>query len=456
MIVLVLACQDDQNILKEDDSVNGKEAKIRMMQEGLTCGDAMTFPVMVSTTQVGEVTVTVSEIGIDVLYDLSGGEWFLLDAKAFAGDCAEIPGLTVFPYEETFLQNDEVRDFTFSIPWEALPECGCILATATIGRFNAQSVLETSPVTIQSEYCQCLPPPADTVECEEVLNLPINVGGVQQGNTAIEVTTAGLKITVDLTAGEWFLQGLLVQAGDCADPGSGQTIERLYADNEEVRLDSVSIPADSLPECGCVHTVLTIARFNSITSQIETEVITLDANYCLCEEEEPGNLCTYTQGGWGATPEGNNPGTYLHANFDAAFPNDLVVGCTYTLTFTTAQAVTNFLPASGQPAALTASSVNPATIKNTLAGQVVALKLNTTFDAFDEDFSESGADLGDAVITTGTFAGWTVDELLAEAERALGGCGSQYTFSQLTDALTAVNESFNNCNGPGSGFIAFP
>ena len=53
---------------------------------------------------------------------------------------------------------------------------------------------------------------------------------------------------------------------------------------------------------------------------------------------------------------------------------------------------------------------------------------NVTFDAFDEDFSESGADLGDSVLTTGTFAGWTVYELLAGAERALGGCGSQYTF----------------------------
>jgi hypothetical protein len=447
MIILVLACQDDQNILKEDDSVMSQEARVRMLAEGLTCGDAQTFPLMVNATQVGEVTVTVTEGGIDVHYDLSAGEWFLLDAKAFAGDCAEIPNLTTFPYEETFLQNDEIRDFSFSIPWDGLPECGCIYTTATVAKFNAQSVLESYPVSVQTDYCNCAPTPPDSVKCEETLNLPITIDGVQQGNASIEVSEAGLNVKYDLTASEWFLLKLIIQAGECTDSvPSGQTIERLYIQNDEVRLDSALIPADSLPECGCFHSAITIGRFNSSTSQLETIVIDLDANYCLCEKPPGGgNLCTVTQGGWGADPHGQNPGTYLSANFEAAFPNDLVVGCTYTLTFTSAQAITNFLPQGGQAAALTTSYVNPPNIKNVLAGQVVALKLNVTFDAFDESFSESEADLGDAVVQSGTFEGWTVYEVLAEAERALGGCGSQYTFSQLNEALTAINESWDGC-----------
>src|SRR5690349_2149654 len=40
-----------------------------------------------------------------------------------------------------------------------------------------------------------------------------------------------------------------------------------------------------------------------------------------------GQLRTQTQGGWGAAPAGNNPGTYLHANFQAAFSDGLTVGC---------------------------------------------------------------------------------------------------------------------------------
>ena len=87
-----------------------------MSAEGLTCGEVASYPLMVNTTQAGNVTVTVTETGIDVHYDLSGGEYFMLDAKAFAGDCAQLPTGT-FPYEDTFLPDDEIRDFSFSIPW---------------------------------------------------------------------------------------------------------------------------------------------------------------------------------------------------------------------------------------------------------------------------------------------------------------------------------------------------
>lgn len=58
---------------------------------------------------------------------------------------------------------------------------------------------------------------------------------------------------------------------------------------------------------------------------------------------------TYTIGGWGAENL-NTPQThYLYQNFDAAFPNDLVIGCASgnTLTLTSAQEVTNFLPSGG-------------------------------------------------------------------------------------------------------------
>ena len=44
--------------------------------------------------------------------------------------------------------------------------------------------------------------------------------------------------------------------------------------------------------------------------------------------------------------------------------------------------------------------------------------------------------------TTGIFEGWTVSAVLAEAEKALGGCTSQYSLSDLNDALNAINESW--------------
>ncbi len=153
---------------------------------------------------------------------------------------------------------------------------------------------------------------------------------------------------------------------------------------------------------------------------------------------------TQTMGGWGAPPQGNNPGAYLHANFAAAFPGGLTVGCNRVLNLTTAQAVTDFLPSGSSPKKLqNAVYTNPGgSYKNVLAGQLVAATLSVTFDAYDADFAASEGAFGDLEIANGTFAGMTVSELLAIANAFIGNCASPYSASQLNSALTMVNESF--------------
>ncbi|MES2622190.1 MAG: hypothetical protein V4615_15170, partial [Bacteroidota bacterium] len=153
---------------------------------------------------------------------------------------------------------------------------------------------------------------------------------------------------------------------------------------------------------------------------------------------------TQTQGGWGQCHRnGNNPGTYLFANFSAAFPSGLTVGCTNTLTLTSAQAVCNFLPSGTRPKSLLSNLTDPSQgYQNVLAGQVVALTLNVMFDQYDLNFGASTTPLADFVITTGTFAGWTVQQLLDEANRILGGCTSSYNASQINDAVSSVNENY--------------
>src|SRR5215831_21344938 len=47
----------------------------------------------------------------------------------------------------------------------------------------------------------------------------------------------------------------------------------------------------------------------------------------LAQTFAPGDgFCTYTQGGWGAVPQGNNPGTILHNNFSTVFGGFVEVG----------------------------------------------------------------------------------------------------------------------------------
>jgi hypothetical protein len=166
---------------------------------------------------------------------------------------------------------------------------------------------------------------------------------------------------------------------------------------------------------------------------------------------------TQTMGGWGADPHGTNPAAYMYSKFALAFPNGAVIGCTNKVKLTTPQAVNAFLPCSGTPAVLPAgTATNPgASISNTLAGQAMALTLTLGFDNYDANFNPSNVFLGNLLINGGPFNGMTVSQLLAEANKKLGGCSSSYTISQLNQALTNVNQNYDNGNS-NNGFLDCP
>lgn len=150
---------------------------------------------------------------------------------------------------------------------------------------------------------------------------------------------------------------------------------------------------------------------------------------------------TFTQGGWGS-PSVSTPGKIRDLYFNQVFPSGLVVGSNYTLTLTSATAVKNFLPQGGTASALNMNYTNPAsTSAGVFAGQVVALTLNVAYDAAGK-IGTNPDNLGDLVIVQGPLAGKTVNELLSLANLALGGQSTPYTFSELNDAVTKVNENF--------------
>lgn len=170
----------------------------------------------------------------------------------------------------------------------------------------------------------------------------------------------------------------------------------------------------------------------------EEELVTCDV--------AAGSYRTQTMGGWGARPRGGNPGAYLHANFERAFPAGLTIGCDRTLTLRSAAAVTAFLPSGSTGSVLPRSLVDPtrATYSNVLAGQLVAATLSVRFDESDPDFGSSELALGALEIASGPLAGLTVSELLAEANLALGGCASAYPIGALVSELDRFNRSFDD------------
>lgn len=154
--------------------------------------------------------------------------------------------------------------------------------------------------------------------------------------------------------------------------------------------------------------------------------------YHVVAPPEPTPGCTtYTQGGWGAPPHGNNPGMYLHTYFTSKFPTGLTIGSTYTLTLTSAQAITDFLPQGGPPAALTQNYTDPTNKISVLCGQMVALKLNITFwpALLDIEVTCGGDEM-------------TVEEFWDIAEDVFGGSSTAYTPEQINECATSINEMF--------------
>jgi VCBS repeat-containing protein len=162
---------------------------------------------------------------------------------------------------------------------------------------------------------------------------------------------------------------------------------------------------------------------------------------------EAGPFTTYTQGGWGATPAGNNPAKLLQNNFAVVYPAGFVQIGTATrfLKFTTSTAIKNFLPAGGTPSTISASATNPTSSSaGVFAGQVLALQLNV-------DFSEAGIkkrNLKNQVVASGKLAGSTVGQVLALANSVIGGGAlpSGLTISELNAIVDAINNNYDNGN----------
>jgi choice-of-anchor A domain-containing protein/uncharacterized repeat protein (TIGR01451 family) len=152
---------------------------------------------------------------------------------------------------------------------------------------------------------------------------------------------------------------------------------------------------------------------------------------------------TFTQGGW-QSPGNSNPGYIRDTYFNTVFPTGATIGKnTKKATFTTTTAIRNFLQnVGGTHGTLTGVTVNPTTSTGgTLATQTPALTLNVYYDSARVT-GTNPQKLGKLIFVSGPFAGKSVYELLDIANSALGGLTVPYTFSQINDAATQVNENF--------------
>jgi probable HAF family extracellular repeat protein len=162
--------------------------------------------------------------------------------------------------------------------------------------------------------------------------------------------------------------------------------------------------------------------------------------------DKGGAFTTFTQGGWGAKPSGNNPGALLAANFSKVYPGGSVsIGVGNTLTFTSAAAIEAFLPQGGTAGVLTASATNPtACSAGVLAGQLLAAQLSLGFS--NAGVTRSG--FGGLTLMSGPLAGSTVAQVIALGNAVIGGntaaLPSGLTITGLNAILDTINNNFDN------------
>jgi hypothetical protein len=188
----------------------------------------------------------------------------------------------------------------------------------------------------------------------------------------------------------------------------------------------------------------------SLTPLIITLITSVSAQDTDCD-----GFRTQTQGGWGTSASGHNPGAYRDTHFDVAFPDGITLGCDYTLTFESSAAVEDFLPSGGTARALTEDYVNPTNYSNVLAGQLLALTLSVGFDLADADFSQSSENLGDLIVNDGTFNGISLGEILEIGNQVLGGCSAEFSPSEVNAVLSAINENYVDGTN-NNGFLDCP
>jgi hypothetical protein len=172
--------------------------------------------------------------------------------------------------------------------------------------------------------------------------------------------------------------------------------------------------------------------------------------------------CTFTIGGWGTecpdpAPEGH-PGCIRDEYFDFVFPGGTVsIGhpSGHTATWTSSQAIADFLPDGTTPGVLDQDYVNPIeTSAGVLASQILALRLNVEYSCagvFTLGFPTAGDCLGDAQVpsecSNGLFDGLTVYEFLAVADSVVGGLSvAGVTPSDVNYTATCLNESGSECD----------
>jgi hypothetical protein len=151
---------------------------------------------------------------------------------------------------------------------------------------------------------------------------------------------------------------------------------------------------------------------------------------------------TLTQEDW-ATEVGKPYVHQLNVQFGALFPEGLTLGCERgNVRLQSAGQVLQRLPTDRPAGPLEITKDMLAYEDNRLASELLSLLLVLEMDAQLADFSPGSESLAHLQVAEGAFEGWSVKEIVLEANQVLGRCTSNYTPDQIYDVVRAINLTF--------------
>jgi PEP-CTERM motif len=152
-----------------------------------------------------------------------------------------------------------------------------------------------------------------------------------------------------------------------------------------------------------------------------------------------GDFITYSQDDWGTTS--TTAGHLMSDHFDFVYPGGgIEIGLNgaagFSAIFISAEAVSNYLPADGNPAPLDNDLQDPvSTSSGTFGGLVLALQFNVDFNDGGLLMGSSSTLFGDLILhdltATPAYNSLSVRQVLVELNHALGGEPTSYTYDDL-------------------------
>ena len=163
-----------------------------------------------------------------------------------------------------------------------------------------------------------------------------------------------------------------------------------------------------------------------------------------------GTLITYTSCGYAGC---GTSGNLLTNNFAKSFCGGMEIGYYsnpgYGYKWTSTTALKTFLKASGTSGAIWSDKLNPTSVSyggGALAVQTATLTINVVFSGNSLTGMPAGLGTLHYVKAGDTLNGYTVNQILAAANKALAGQGlpTGYTFNTLNSLVSNLNSGFNN------------